>query len=260
MKMKKKETSRWEELRSMYTKCLCYSEGKGLYIHDLLKGENPDIIYRPHGYIGSNKDRIILSNGDLIISIMSKFGYGYMKYLRASIQLNNQTLLDFDPSKLYILNECSVSTFDAEGYDWDSLFEKMVSGYKLHSKDIDTSKASDYIEEINSMLDKDKIFIKGNFTRTQRTRWDGELLVVLHAGKKIRDLIESLGLTNFTDNKLIEQINNLCKKYIGKVKSLSLNYEDSRTTQISETLLAVHKFMCGNEAGLDFMKLLFATK
>lgn len=258
--MKKKETSRWEELRSMYTKCLCYSEEKGLYIHDQLKGENPDIIYRPHGYIGTNKDKIILSNGNLNISIMSKFGYGYMKYLRASILFNNQTLLDFDPSKLYILDVCSVSTFDVPGYDWNSLFEKMVSGYKFHSKTIDTQKATEYIEEINSMLDKEKIFIKGNLTRTKTTGWYGELLVVLHAGKKIKDLIESLGLTNYNDIKLNEQINDLCKKYINKVKYLNINYEDPRTTQISDALLAVHKFMSGNEAGLDFMKLIFVTK
>ena len=257
MKTKKKETCRWEELRSMCTKCLCYSEEKGLYVHDLLKGENPDIIYRPHGYVGLNKDKIVLSNGNLIILIISKFGYGYRKFLRASVQVNNQTLLDFDTSKLYVLNDCSVSTYDVPEYDWNALFEKMVAGYKWYFTEWYTSNASAYIEEISAMLDKDKIFIKGKMTRPKTTRWSGNMLVTLHSGRKIRDLIESLELSNITDTKLIGQINDLCKKYIDKVGCLSIDYEDLRANQISDSLIAIHKFMWQNGAGLDFMKHIF---
>jgi len=41
-----------------------------------------------------------------------------------------------------------------------------------------------------------------------------------------------------------------------KVKNLKLDYEDSRTSQLSESLLAIHKFMCDNRAGTEYLRMI----
>ena len=49
---------------------------------------------------------------------------------------------------------------------------------------------------------------------------------------------------------------NLCRKYIWNVKAQTLDYKDSRTSQLSKSLLSVHKFMCANKGGIEYLSMI----
>ena len=106
------------------------------------------------------------------------------------------------------------------------------------------------------MLDKEAVVIKGYLEEKNSTKWEGEFLVELHVGRKMRDLLRGFKFVNTSDSVVIEHTLNLCRKYIVKVKSLVLDYDDSRVSQISETLMLIHQFMCENKAGIEYLNLL----
>ena len=81
-------------------------------------------------------------------------------------------------------------------------------------------------------------------------------MIVLHAGKKIQDLLKGFEVAEVSDSTVLKYTMNLCRKYIKNVKNLTLDYEDSRTSQLSETLLSIHKFMCQNKEGIEYLNLL----
>ena len=74
--------------------------------------------------------------------------------------------------------------------------------------------------------------------------------------KKIEDLLKGIELGEVKDPVVQKYLLNLCRKYIVKLKNLKLDYEDSRTSQLSEFLLAIHKFMCENKAGTEYLNMI----
>lgn len=253
----RKTTQHWENIKSQYTKCLCYSESEGLYTKRILDGETSDeLLYSPQGYVGFVNDKIVIPGQDIEIEIQSNFGFRSASYLRAVFMKNGRYLLDFDLSKSNILNNCSVKTFDVPLYDWDGLFSKLVNAYKLSSIESYTTSSIAYLEGLSEMLDKNEVIIKGNLEEKNSTQWKGDLLVRLHVGNKIKDLLRGLKFANISDSIVVEHSLNLCRKYILKVKSLVLDYGDSRVSQISETLMIIHQYMCENKAGIEYLSLL----
>ena len=253
----RKTTRFWKENKDQYTKCLCYSDKYGLYIDTVPEGSNPEeLLYRPQGYTGYVINKIRIPDRNIEITILTNFGYGSASYHRAAIQFGNRRILDFELSKLYVLNNCSVSTFDVPTYSWDLLFEKIIKVCNNASVDNLTISAIAYIDELSDMLDKDEISIKGEIDKEKPTKWDGAFLVTLFAGKKIQDLVKGLETAEVSDPTVLKYTMNLCRKYITKVKTLTLDYEDRRTSQLSEYLLSVHKFMCANEGGIEYLSML----
>ena len=253
----RKTTPYWEKVKNQYTQCLCYSKEAGLYVDKILEGQNPEeLLYRPHGYAGYVINKIEVPSRNVEITILSNFGYGNASYLRAYVNVGNRRILDFDLSKLYVLNHCSITTLDVPTYEWNQLFEKIISAYQLASVNILTTSSIAYIEELSDMLDKDEILIKGNLEKEKPVIWDGEFLISMYAGKKIKDLLEGIELGEVKDPVMQKFLLNLCRKYIAKLKNLKLDYEDSRISQLSESLLAIHKFMCENKAGTEYLSLL----
>lgn len=253
----KKNTQHWEEIKSQYTMCLCYSEGEGLCIKRISDGESSEeLLYRPQGYVGFVNDKIAIPGQDIEIEIQSNFGYKSASYLRATFKRGDQYVLDFDLSKLNILNNCSIKTFDVPLYDWNGLFSKLIKAYKESSIESYTTSSIAYLEGLNEMLDKEAVVIKGYLEEKNSTKWEGEFLVELHVGRKMRDLLRGFKFVNTSDSVVIEHTLNLCRKYIVKVKSLVLDYDDSRVSQISETLMLIHQFMCENKAGIEYLNLL----
>ena len=253
----RKTTRYWKENKGQYTKCLCYSDESGLYTDKVPEGSNPEeLLYRPHGYTGYVINKIRIPDRNIEITILTNFGYGSASYHSAAVQFGNRRILDFELSKLYVLNNCSVSTLDVPTYSWDLLFEKIIIACNNASVDNLTTSAIAYIDELSDMLDKDEIYIKGEFDKENTTRWDGTFLVTLFAGKKIFDMLKGLEIAKVSDPTLLKYIMNLCRKYIMKVKNLSLDFEDSRTSQLSEYLLSVHKFMCANEGGIEYLSMI----
>ncbi len=253
----KKTTQRWEEIKYQYTNCLCYSNEKGLYTKRLSENESPaELLYRPQGYVGFISDKLTIPDKKIEITIQSNFGYRNASYLRAIVTIGNQQILDFDLSKLYILNRCSIKTLDVPLYDWDGLFKKIIDAYNMISIDNFTTSSIAYIEELNDMLDKEEIQVRGNIDKKDTTRWNGHFLITLHAGRKIQDLLQGLEVAKVSNSILLTHTMNLCRKYISVFNSLVLNYKDSRMEYLSKTLLSIHKFMCENNSGIEYLNLL----
>ena len=253
----RKTTRYWEENKNQCKKCLCYSDKYGLYMDTIPEGENPDeLLYRPQGYYGYVINKIEIPGRNVEISILSNFGYGSASYLRAAVNFGNRRILDFDISKLYVLNNCSISTLDVPVYSWDQLFEKIIDAYNRASLDSLTTSAIAYIDELSDMLDRDEISVKGNIDKEKPTKWDGTFLISLHVGGKIQDLLKGLEAAEVSDPTVLKYTMNLCRKYILNVKGQTLDYEDSRTSQLSDSLLSVHKFMCANKGGIEYLSMI----
>lgn len=253
----RKTTRFWKENKDQYTKCLCYSDKKGFYTDIVPEESNPvELLYRPHGYTGYVINKIRIPDRDIEITILTNFGYGNASYHSAAVQFGNRRILDFEQSKLYVLNNCSVSTLNVPTYSWDILFEKIIKSCNNATVDNLTTSAIAYIDELSDMIEKDEISIKGNIDKEKTTRWDGTLLVTLFAGKKIQDLVKGLEASEVSDPTVSKYTMNLCRKYITKVKALAWDYEDPRTSQLSEYLLAVHNFMCANERGIEYLRMI----
>jgi len=253
----RKTTRYWKENKDQYTKCLCYSDKYGFYTDAVPEGSNPkELLYRPQGYAGYVINKIEIPGQNVEISILSNFGYGSASYLRATVNFGNRRILDFDLPKLHILNNCSVSTLDVPTYSWDLLFEKIINACNTNPFDHLATSAITYIDELSDMLDRDEVSVKGYIDKEKSTKWDGAFLVSLFAGKKIQDLVKGLEVAEVTNPTVLKYTMNLCRKYITKVKTQTLDYEDSRTYQLSEYLLSVHQFMCANEGGIEYLSMI----
>ena len=253
----KKVTRYWTENKDQYTNCLCYSEKKGLYLDNIPEGDNPaELLYRPHGYTGKVNNKIEIPGQNIEINICSNFGYGSHSYLRASIDFGKKRILDFDTSLLYVLNYCSVSTIDVPVYAWDNLFDRIINAYRATFLNHLTTPAIAYINELSDILDKDEVFVKGYIDKIKPALWNKKFLISMLAGKKIQDLLKGLEAAEISDITVIKYTKNLCRKYIKKVKNLTLNYGDSRVSQLSEYLLSIHKFMCANEVGIEYLSII----
>lgn len=253
----RKTTQQWEETKSQYTMCLCYSESEGLYTKRISDSETTEeLLYRPQGYVGFVNDKIAIPGQNIEIEIQSNFGYRSASYLRATFKKGDQYILDFDKSKSKILNNCSVKTFDVPLYDWDRLFSKLAKAYRESTIEAYTTSSIAYLEGLVEILDKNEVEFKGNFEEKKTTQWKGDFLVELYVGKKMRDLLRVFKFVNTSDPVVIEHTLDLCRKYVCKVKSLVWDYSDSRTSQISDTLMLIHQFMCENNAGIEYLSLL----
>ena len=253
----RKTTRFWEEHKNQYTKCLCYSDKLGLYTDVISEVDNPEeLLYRPHGYAGYVINKFEVPGRNVEITIRSNFGYGSASYLRASVNCGNRRILDFDMSKLYVLNHCSITTLDVPVYSWDILFEKIIKAYNVAFLDSLTTSAVAYIDELSDILDRDEISVKGYIDKDKSTQWDGEFLVSLHVGGKIQDLVEGLEAAEVSDSTVLKYTMNLCRKYVKKLKAQHFDYEDSRSSQLSESLLSAHKFMCENKAGTEYLSMI----
>ena len=260
-KMEVKRTTRyWDKIQKWQIKSLCFSEKRGFYTQMLSEYENPkELLYRPHGYYGYTSDSINIPGMGIRITIQANFGFRTTSYLRAVVENDEYRILDFDKSNLYVLRKCSVKTLCVPKYDWNALFNKIISACgEAIARQYNTS-FLEYIKELEEMLDKDEIFIKGELEDEKTIRWAGSFIILLFAGTKIRDLLEAIELAKPLDSFLLNHMLNLCRKYIVKAKSQEYDINDSRLQQLSESLFAIHKFMNQNAAGVDFFAYFTTT-
>lgn len=255
--MRRKTTLQWEGIKSQCTMCLCYSESKGLHTRSFLEDESSeDILYRPHGFLGFVKDTFTIPEKNLEICIMTNFGYGRLSYLKATIKKGNRYILNFDITKLYQCDNHRVTTFDAPLYDWNYLFEIIVRACKKAFTEDYTISSIAYIRGLSDMLEKDRIIIK-SYEGKRDFIWEGDFLVTLFAGRKIQYLLEGLDFAKVSDQTVKEHTLDLCRNFLQKVLKLDFNFSDSRIAQISETIMLIHQFMCKNEAGMEYLDLIF---
>lgn len=150
--MDRVNTAIWENNKFEHNHCLCYSEAKGLYVARVPLAPKEDVLFLSHNHNGFWKKQVSLIKENLTIQVETNFGYGIRTYMRAIIERNGQRLLDFDKSQMYILNHCSITTLSVKPYEWEELFNKIISISKGFSPDQCTSSALSYVEEINNIL------------------------------------------------------------------------------------------------------------
>lgn len=252
--MDRVNTAVWEETKFEHNHYLCYSEAKGLYVTRTPLASKEDVIFLPHGHKGFWKKQVLLAKENLTIQVETNFGYGSRAYMRAIIERDGQRLLDFDKSKMYILNNCSVMTLDVKPYEWEELFNKIISISKGFAPGQCTSSAIFYVEEIDNILNKKEILIKATFDKEKVAIWNDEYLVTLFAANKIRDLIKGYNMANITDEYFSDKCTQLYKNFLQKIQKIEINLSDSRTIQLAETLFMIHEFMTKNEKGIDFLE------
>ena len=251
-------TMHWEVIKSQYVNGLFFSNEKGLYTKNLSVEESlSELLYRPQGYKGYVSDKLTIPGQNVEITIQSNFGYGSASYLRANVTVGNRHILDFDLSKLYVLNNCSILNHDAPLYDWDCLFKKIIDAYNLISIENLTTTSITYVEELSDMLDRDRIQVKANFDNEKSSCWEGRFLVTSYVGRKIQDLLKGFEVAEVSDSVLLKHTMNLCRKYISVFKTLALDYGESRVENLSKTLLSIHKFMCANNEGIEYLSMIF---
>lgn len=246
-------TAIWENNKFEHDHCLCYSEAKGLYVARVPLAPKEDVLFLSHNHNGFWKKQVSLIKENLTIQVETNFGYGIRTYMRAIIERNGQRLLDFDKSQMYILNHCSITTLSVKPYEWEELFNKIISISKEFSPDQCTSSALSYVEEINNILNKKEILIKATFDKENATIWNNEYLVTLFAANKIRDLIKGYNMANITDEYFSDKCAQLYKNFLQKIQKIEINLSDSRAIQLAETLFLIHEFMAKNEKVLDFL-------
>lgn len=249
--MGRTNTAIWEEIKSEHTICLCYSESKGLYVSSIYFAPEEDILFLPHGYKGFWEREVQIPKDNLSIKIKTNFGYGSMTYMKAIVERNRKRLLDFDKSKFFVLNSCSIMTLDVEHYAWEELFEKIISISKRFAPTQCSTSSISYVEEIENILYKNEILIRGSFIKEKNVKWNGEYIVTLFAAKKIK---KGCQLANITDEYFIDKINKLCHKWLQKIQNINIDLRDNRTSQLSDCLFAIHEFMTQNKKGFEFLR------
>ncbi len=248
MAQKKIITQYWKKNKWSRDCCLCYSQSRGLYSSNYFVSS--DTIYQAHGYEGFHYD-IVEVNG-LKIRFDSNFGYGKSSYLRATVEKDGQRLLDFDPSKIHVLNNCSVASFDVKSYEWSSLFDKIIAASNNFNPELCSTQSIAYIEKLIEILNFYKINIRGTLVDDKEVLWDGEFLVALFVSYKTTDLLNGLKLSHITDRNTIENTLKLCRELLAKLHIIDADIADSRTMKLSDTLFLIHEFMYENDCGLDF--------
>jgi hypothetical protein len=252
--MDRVNTAVWEETKFEHNYCLCYSEAKGLYVTEIPLAPKEDVLFIPHGHKGFWKEQVQLAKKNLTILVETNFGYGSRTYMRAVVERDGQRLLDFDKSKIYILNNCSVMTLDVIPYEWKKLFYKIISISKGFFPSQCTSSALSYVEEIDNILNKKEILIKATSDKEKATIWNDEYLITLFAADKIRDLIKGCDMANITDGYFLDKCIQLYKNFLHNMQEKGIDLSDSRTMRLAETLFMIHEFMAKNEKGLDFLE------
>ena len=247
MAQKKVITKYWEENHWIHDCNLCYSVSKGLYSSKNTIPPSTEIIYQAHGYMGYYHD-IVEVNG-LRIRFDSNFEYGNSSYIHATVENNGQRYLDFDTSKLFVLNNCSVATFDVNPYEWSSLFDKIIFASNTFNPELCSTQSIAYIEKMGEILSSDSVNIRGSFAEEKEVVWDEDFVITLLISDKTKDLIDGLKLAHVTDKITIDHTLKLCKELLEKLHAIDADIADSRTKRLSDTLFLI---MYENDCALDF--------
>lgn len=242
-----------EGIRYSHDICLCYSETRGLYVSGIFQAPKDEVLFLPHGNKGFWKKQVVLDKIDMMIRLETNFGYGNRTYMRAIIERAGKRLLDFDQSKMYVLNNCSIMTVDVEPHDWEKLFQKIISILNEFNPNKCPSSAISYIEELNGLLNKKEILIKGSFINDCPTKWRGEYIVLLFVAQKIRDLIKGYNAAKVIDGVFANKCLQLYNNFLQKIKVIDIDLFDKRTSQFAEALFMIHEVMIKNELGCNFL-------
>ena len=240
-----------------YSICLCYTEEKGLFTRRLAEGESEGedvVLIRSHNEEWKRTIKALIPGTDTIIQVCTKIGTCYNSFFYATIRNGESIVLDFDESKLQILNGGGVERITAHIGDWNGLFQKIIQQYNESLSGQCPLSSIEYIDGIGSILEKESISIHGQFNDERTRLWQGKYIVLVYAASKITNLLSQLPHTQITDETFHHKCLSLCQHFLVKLAELDIDINDSRLFHLSNALWAVHKYMYDRQKGEEFLK------
>lgn len=235
--------------------CLCYTKETGLFIKHLDENEGQDIVViRSHNEKWKKTLKATIPGTDTTIEIYSKIGPHFYSFFYASLRKGDRIMLDFDKTKLQVLNGSGIERITAPFGDWNRLFKKIIQLYNESLCDLCPASSIGYVDEIQCILEKKQISIYGEFDDEHTTLWKGEYEIMMYAADKIENLLNQLQLAHIVDETLHNHCFSLCQDYLDKFADLDIDLDDTRLFHFSNALLAIHNYLHWQKKGEVFLK------
>ena len=181
------------------------------------------------------------------LHISSKYDSGGVScHLFARLQYKGRYILEFDSSKLHILNNASVLNHIVLRGQWEMLFAKIIQTYSNTNEFTNLDAALNYIDQIDTLIGCDSMEITSALHKSNYTIWRNQIPILSHLGNVISDLISSIEISNLNNNvKITNALLEISKKYIKKTRDEFplIPITDSRLPQISTHMASIHSFM-----------------
>lgn len=239
------------------TPALCY------YKPTLYKGSSgdPNCFFEAYDKKGYKKQKITIPNEKVDIIIHSNLHYAGASYLFANILVKDLYVLNFkDKQMLYLLNNHSLSTFQVEPGDWNSLFDIIVQEHNNLFM-ISESIIKDYFDELDKIIDKDIVTIWNSKVAERQTTWNKAFLVRLFSSDKIVDIINSVEKSTICKNSFVHKClyascMNFTKKIAQELEWEGVEQNDLRLKRLCKNLAIIHNYMGGHGNPLIFEKIM----
>lgn len=238
-----------------YSTYLCYSKERGLFIKYYTRGSDNDIVlFRSHDEQWKRTLVAKVPDSDINITIKTKIGSKFYSFYYATIYKGDRIILDFDKTKLNILNKSGVERHSVDLGDWNGLFSKIIHAINSSEDDTCPESAIDYIDGIRQIIRQDSISIKGQYCDRNLYTWDGKYLVLLYAAGKLKNLLNWITEARITDKLFHSSCLALCHDFLNELSANAFDLCDKRTEQLSDTLLDVHNYMYQHGSGVEFLE------
>lgn len=238
---------------------LCYdSENKRLYKG--VTGSNDSLISE-HDKKVSKIFRFSIPSEPVEIVISSKRS----SCLYAKMLIKGKYLLNFqDIQALYLLNDCSIDTFQVAVGNWDELFDIIIKNYHnlYFTSESDIEK---YLNELDKIVLSENISVFRNKTSQAPTEWKGTFLVLLHSINRLTNIIKCKYDSVIDSNTFLEKrLLSSCRNYLQRFAECYPTWEnkegDSRRKQLSEKLLVVCEYVEKYGNPFEFVDLLTSNQ
>lgn len=235
--------------------CLCYTKENGLFTKYLGENEGQDmVLIRSHNEKWKKTLKATIPETNSTIEIRSKIGPHFYSFFYATLRVGDRIMLDFDKTKLQVLNGSGVERITAPFGDWNRLFNKIIRLYKESLCGFCTTSSIGYVDEIQSIIEKKQISIFGEFDDKHTTLWNGEYEVMMYVADKIENLLNQLQPAHIVDETFHQHCFSLCHNYLDKFADLGIDLDDTRLYHFSNALLAIHNYMFWQKKGDVFLK------
>ncbi len=238
---------------------LCYdSENKRLY-----KGVagTKDCLISKHDKKGYKTYKYSIPGEPVEIVISSNLHYQGASFLYAQILIKGKSLLNFrDVRALYLINHCSLDTFQVEAGNWDELFDIIIRNYdNLYFTSEDD--VENYLNELDKIVLRESISVFRNKNSEKPTEWKGTFLVLLHSINKLSNIIECkdnsvIDGNTYFQKRLLSSCRNYLQRFAEYYPTWEKKEEDSRQKQLSEKLLIVCEYVGKYGEPFEFVDLL----
>lgn len=238
---------------------LCYdSENKRLYKG--IAGSN-DCLIPTHDKKGYKTFKYSIPSEPIEIVISSNLHYQGASFLYAKILLKGKCVLNFqDIQSLYLLNHCSLDTFQVSAGNWDELFDIIIKNYQ-NLYFISESDIEKYFNELDKIVLSENISVFRNKTNEKPTEWKGTFLVLFHSINRLTNIIKCkcdsvIDSNTFFEKRLLLSCRNYLQRFADCYPTWEEEDGDSRLKQFSEKLLVACNYIEKHGKPFEFVDLL----